>query len=51
MCGCVFMGSVVLSISRCSLVVYSAGSGMNCVQVVLSWLSIRLLSFVYVCTL
>ena len=32
--GCVFMGNVILSISRCSLVLYSARSGMNSVQAV-----------------
>ena len=34
--GCVVMGSVVLSISSPSGVLYSAGSGVNSVQVVLS---------------
>ena len=48
-CGCVFMGRVVLSICRYGLVLYSAGSGVNSVQVVLSELTMRLLSFVHVC--
>ena len=30
--GSVFMGSVVLSISKCSLVLYYAGSGVNSMQ-------------------
>ena len=42
------MGNVVLSICRCSLVLNSTGSGVNSVQVVLSVLSMRLLSFVHV---
>ena len=33
--GCVAMGSAVLFISRSKLLLYSAGSGMNRVQVVL----------------
>ena len=44
--GCGFMVSAVLSI--CS-VLYFAGSGVNNVQVVLSVLTMRLLSFVHVC--
>ena len=40
---------VLLSIFRCSLVLSSAGSGVNSVQVVLSKLSMGLLSFVHVC--
>ena len=45
---CVFMGSVVLSMCKCSLVLYFAGYGVNSVQVILSRLSIMLLSFVHV---
>ena len=30
--GCVTIGSVVLSICRCSLVLYSSGFGVNCVE-------------------
>ena len=41
-CVCVFMDSGVLYISRCGLVLYSAGSGMNSVHV-LSGLGMRLL--------
>ena len=37
--GCVAMGSVLLFIVRSRLLVYSAGSGMNRVQVVLSGFS------------
>ena len=44
-----FMNSDVLSICRCILMLYYAGSGVNNVQVVLSRLNIRLLSFVHVC--
>ena len=44
--GCVVMGSVVLSIWSPSCVLYYAGSGVNSVQVVLSVLSSRSLSFV-----
>ena len=40
--GCVAMGSVLLCIFRTSLLVYSAGSGVNRVQVVLSGFSMRL---------
>ena len=39
---CAFMGSVVLPLCRCSLVLYSPGSGVNSVQVVLSGLNKRL---------
>ena len=46
--GYVFMGSLVLSICRCKLVLYSAYSGVNSGQVVLSGLSMSLLSFVHV---
>ena len=49
--GCVFMGSAVLFILRSNLVLYSAGSGMNRVQVVLSGFSVRLLCFVQAITL
>ena len=38
---CVFMGSVVF-LGRCSMVLCSAGSGVNSVQVVLSGLSMKL---------
>ena len=40
--GCVAMGSALLSIARSRLLVYSAGSGVNRVQVVLSGFSKRL---------
>ena len=46
---CVLMGSGVLSICRCSLVLYFVGPGVNSVQGVLSVLSMRLLSFINVC--
>ena len=48
-CLCLFNGSFVLSICRCSLVLYSAGYGVITVHVVLSGLSMRLLKFVNVC--
>ena len=41
------MGSAVLFISRSRLPLYSAGSGVNRVQVVLSGFSVRLFCFVY----
>ena len=41
--GCVAMGSAVLFILRSRLLVYSAGSGVNRVQVVLSGFRVRLL--------
>ena len=41
-CGCVAMGSAVLFILRPRLLLYSAGSGVNRVQVVLSGFSVRL---------
>ena len=44
--GCVAMCSVVLFIFRSRLLVYSAGSGVNRVQVVLSGFSVRLFYFV-----
>ena len=40
--GCVAMGSALLCIFRSRLLVYSAGSGMSRVQVVLSGFSMRL---------
>ena len=43
--GCVVMGSVVLFILRSRLLLYSAGSGMNRVQV-LAGFSVRLLCLV-----
>ena len=42
MFGCLAMGSAVLFILRSRLLLYSAGSGVNRVQVVLSGFSIRL---------
>ena len=44
--GCVAMGSALLFIVRSRLLAYSAGSGVNRVQVVLSGLSMRLFCFV-----
>ena len=44
--GCIAMGSAVLFILSSSLLVYSAGSEMNRVQVVLSGFSVILLCFV-----
>ena len=44
--GCVAMGSALFCICRSRLLVYSAGSGVNIVQVVLSGLSMRLFCFV-----
>ena len=44
--GCVAMGSALLCIFRSTLLVYSAGSGVNRVQVVLSGFSMRLFCFV-----
>ena len=44
--GCVAMGSTLLFIVRSRLLVYSAGSGVNRVQVVLSGYSKRLFCFV-----
>ena len=43
--GCVFRGDVELFICRCSLVVDFTRSRVNSVQVVLSGLNMRLLSF------
>ena len=44
--GCISMGSAVLFILRSILLLYSTGSGVNRVQVVLSGFSVRLLCFV-----
>ena len=44
--GCVAMRSAVLFIFRSRLLLYSAGSGVNRVKVVLSGFSVRLLCFV-----
>ena len=44
--GCVAMGSAVLFIFRSRLLLYSACSGVNRVQVVLSGFSVRLFCFV-----
>ena len=49
--GCVAMGSALLCVFKSTLLVYSAGSGVNRVQVVLSGFSMRLLCFVQVKTL
>ena len=49
--GCVAMGRTVLFILRSRLFLYSAGSGMNRVQVVLSGFSVRLYCFVQTNTL
>ena len=43
--GCVAMGSAVFYIFRSRLLLYSAGSGVNRVQVVLSGFSVRLFCF------
>ena len=43
---CVAMGSTLLCILRSRLLVYSVGSGVNRVQVVLSGFSMRLFCFV-----
>ena len=47
--GLVFMGSVMLSICSSGCVLYSAGSGVKRVQVVLSGLRMRLFVRVHVC--
>ena len=52
--GCVAMGSALLFIVRSKMLAYSAGCGVNRVQVVLSAFSMRLFCFVqaktfYVC--
>ena len=44
--GCVAVGSALLFIARSRLLVYSAGSGVNRVQIVLSGFSKRLFCFV-----
>ena len=44
--GCVVMCSAVLFILRSRLLLYSAGSGVNRVQVVLSGFSVRLFCFI-----
>ena len=44
--GCVVMDSAVLFILRSRWLLFSAGSGVNRVQVVLSWFCVRLLCFV-----
>ena len=49
--GCISLGSAVLSILRSRLPLYSAGSGVNRVQVVLFGFSVRLLCFVQAKTL
>ena len=49
--GCVAMGSALLFIVRSRLLVYSAGSGVIRVQVVLSGFSLRLFYFVQAKTL
>ena len=49
--GCVAMGSLVLFILKSKLLLYSAGSVVNRVQVVLSGFSIRLFCFVHEKTL
>ena len=49
--GCVALGSAVLFILRSSLLLYSAGSGVDKVQVVLSGFSVRLFCFVQAKTL
>ena len=49
--GCITMGSALLFIVRFILLVYSAGSGVNRVQVVLSGFSKRLFCYVHAKTL
>ena len=49
--GCIVMGSAVLCILRSRLFVYSAGSGVNRVRVVLSGFRMRLFCFVQTKTL
>ena len=44
--GCIAMGSAMLFILRSRLLLYSAGSGVNRVQVVVSGFSVRLFYFV-----
>ena len=48
---CVAMGSAVLFILRSRLLLYSAGSGVNRVHIVLSGFSVRLFCFVQAKTL
>ena len=47
--GLMFMGSVMLSSCSSGCVLYSAGSGVNRVHVVLSGLRMRLFGRVHVC--
>ena len=49
--GCVAMRSAVLFIFRSRLLLYSAGSGVNRVQVVLYGFSVRLFCFIHATTL
>ena len=49
--GCMAMGSALLFIVRSRFLVYSAWSGVNRVQVVLSGFSMRLFCFVWAKTL
>ena len=49
--GCIVIGSAMLFIFRSRLLLYSAGSGVNKVQVVLSGFSVRLFCFVQAKTL
>ena len=49
--GCIAMGSALLYIFRTRLLVYSTGSGVNRVQVVLSGFSMKLFCFVQANTL
>ena len=49
--GCIAMNSAVLFILRSRFLLYSAGSGVNRVQVVLSGFNVRLLCFVQAKTL
>ena len=49
--GCIAMHSAVLFIFRSRLLLYSAGSGVSKVQVVLSGVSVRLFCFVQAKTL
>ena len=48
--GCLAMRSAVLFIFRSRLLLYSAGSGVNKVQVILSGFSVRLFCFVQATT-
>ena len=49
--GLMLMGSVMLSICSSSCVLYSAGSGLKRVHVVLSGLMMRLFGWIHVCSL